>query len=168
MPFDDDEDLEPVTNKSGLKKVSSQKSIFENKPKKPTQEEFEARVKKVQERASDYKQKAAEYSTQFKKMMSDKTLQQNRNVFATEMESELLGNMIKLAVDVNGDPNEQEGMGSLIWIILLLKTCLSQRDRINKLEYTVSLLEKKLEPAVFEAILTKEIRTALDKTKNSE
>jgi hypothetical protein len=53
--------------------------------------------------------------------------------------------MIKLAVEINTDPNEQEGMGSLMWIVLLLKTCVSQRDRINKLEYSVSQLEKKLE-----------------------
>ena len=169
MPFDEeDEDLEQTQNKRGLRKVSSQKSIFDGIPKKPTQEEFENKVKKVQDRSSSYKQKAAEYSAQFKKIVSDRTLQQNRNVFAVEMETELLGNMIKLAADVNVDLNEQEGMGSLMWVVLLMKTCLAQRDRINKLEYVVSLLENKLEPADFNAVLTKEIRKALDKPQNSE
>lgn len=134
MPFDEeDNDKAPIVNKKGLKRVSSQKSIFEDMPKKPTQEEFETKVKKSQERALGYKQKAAEYCAQFKKVMSDKTLPQNRNVFITEMETELLSNMIKLAETVNIDPNEKEGMGSLMWIVLLFQICLSQRDKINKL-----------------------------------
>lgn len=169
MPFDEedsDQDLAP-SNK-GLRKISSKKSIFDDIPKKPSQDEFEAKVKKVHDRSSNYKVQAADYSSQFKKIISDRTLVQNKNVFSTEIETELLSNMIKLAVEVNTDPNEQEGMGSLMWIILLLKTCLSQRDRINKLEYIVTQLEKKIEPATLEALITKEIRKTLDKPKNSE
>jgi len=168
MPFDEeDNDFEPVSNK-GLKKVSSQKSIFDAAPKKQTQQEFERKVKDVQERSSGYKQKAAEFSAQFKKSMLDKTLHQNKNVFTQEMESELLANMIKLAVEVNTDPNEQEGMGSLMWVILLLKTCLMQREKINSLEYQVSQLEKKTDPIVLQEVIKKEIAQALDKPKNSE
>ncbi len=165
MPFDEeDDDLEVVSNK-GLKKVSSQKSIFEAIPKKQTQQDFEHKVKVVQNRSTGYKKQAAEFSAQFKKAMLDKTLHQNKNVFAQEMESELLANMIKLAVEVNTDPNEQEGMGSLMWVILLLKTCLMQREKINSLEYQ---LEKKTDPIVLQEIVKKEIAQALDKPKNSE
>lgn len=168
MPFDEEDDnLEPVSNK-GLKQVSSQKSIFDAVPKKQTQQEFDRKVRSVQERSSGYKQKAAEYSAQFKKAMLDKTLFQNKNVFTQEMESELLANMITLAVDVNNDPNEQEGMGSLMWIILLLKTCLMQREKINFLEYQVGQLEKKTDLIVLQEVVKKEIIKSLDKPKNSE
>ena len=53
--------------------------------------------------------------------------------------------MIHLAVDINNDPNEQEGMGSLTWITLLFSACLSQRDRLNKLEYLTEQLGKKID-----------------------
>ena len=127
-------------------------------------DELNVKVKEIQERETEYKQKAAEYSAKFKKIINDKTLQENRNVFAVEIELELLTDMMKLAIQVNTDPNEQEGMGSLMWTILLLRTCLSQRDKLNKLEYTISQLEKKLEPSV----LTKEIRKVLDSSQKSE
>ena len=76
--------------------------------------------------------------------------------------------MIKLAVDVNNDPNEQEGMGSLMWIVLLLKTLLMQRDRINQLEYVVSQLEKKNDFSLIENKIINEINLALDKRQNHE
>lgn len=155
MPFDEEESDQPEQSKKvTLKNVSSQKSIFESMPKKPTPEEFDQKVKRVQERASHYKAKAADLATQFNKSMADKTLPQNKNMFQQELEKDLLQQMVQLAIDINNDPNEKEGMGSLSWITLLLKTCFSQRDKINRLEYAVSQLEKK--------------SAALDASKKSE
>lgn len=156
MPFDeDDNDQQSVQSKKlGLKNVSSQKSIFDAMPKKPTQDDLDRSVKRVQERASGYKAKAAELALHFNKSMADKTLPQNRSLFQQDAEKDLLKQMIELAVDINNDPNEQEGMGSLSWITLLLRTCFSQRDKINRLEYSMSLLEKKFD--------------TLDKSKKSE
>jgi len=145
MPFNEEEDLTLKVPKIGLKNVSSQKSIFDAKPKKPSQEDFDHKVQKIQETNSGYKAKAAELALQFRKLLEDKTLLQNKNVFARELEKEILTNMAELAIEINNDPHEQEGMGSLGWVILLLKTVLSQRDRINNLEYTISLLDKKIE-----------------------
>jgi hypothetical protein len=157
MPFDEEEENEQPSLQSqrvGLKKVSSQKSIFDSMPKKPTHEEFSKKVSQIQDRSSAYKNIAADLALQFNQTMADKTLKQNKNVFTRELEKELLTKMIQLAVDINNDPNEDEGMGSLSWITLLLKTCFSQRDRINQLEYAAVQLDKKLE--------------ALDKKKVSE
>lgn len=166
MPFDEEDEVQ-ASKKIGLKKVSSQKSIFDNIPKKPTQEDFDKQVTVSQEKMMGHKQKAAELALQFKKLVEDKTLPQNKNVFAQEIEREILTKMVQLAIDINNDPNEQEGMGSLSWITLLLKTILSQRDRINKLEYTLSLLEKKMEPSALSAQILKEL-SALDKDKKNE
>lgn len=171
MPFDEEDDNDEPSLQSqrvGLKKVSSQKSIFDSMPKKPTADEFDKKVGQVQERSSAYKSRAADLASQFNQSLQDKTLKQNKNIFAKEMEKEILTKMIQLAVDINNDPHEQEGMGSLSWIALLLKTCFSQRDRVNQLEYTISQLEKKLEASALTNLISKEIKTALDKQKDSE
>lgn len=170
MPFDEEDNDQPSikSQRVGLKKVSSQKSIFDSMPKKPTQEDLEKKVKKIQEKDSAYKLKAAELVMQFKKAMEDKTLPTNKSIFSQELEKEILSNMVQLAIDINNDPNEHEGMGSLSWITLLLRNCFSQRDKINKLEYMISQLEIKADPATLSELITKEINRVLDNKKNSE
>lgn len=166
MPFDEEEDQQSVqSQKLGLKKVSTQKSIFDNMPKKRSQEELNEKVAAAQKRAGTHKVKAMELASQFNKILADKTLPQNRNMFQKEVEKELLGKMVQLAADINNDPNEQfDGMGSLGWITLLLRTCFNQRDKINLLEYRVEQLEKKSDPD----LVSKEIAKALDALKKSE
>ena len=100
--------------------------------------------------------------------MADKTLPQNRNILNAETERELMQNMIQLAIEINNDPAEEnEGMGSLTWITLLLKTCLSQRDRLNEMEYAFSLLQKRLDSSALADFVNKEISKALDKKKEN-
>lgn len=154
------------TPKAGLK-ATGQKSMFEGK-RRPSQQEFQQKVHQVQETLSGYKKRAAELFVQFQQAMSDKTLPQNRNVLNHETEKEMLQNMIQLADDINNDPNEQEGMGSLTWITLLFKTCLAQRDRMNEIEYALSMLQKKYESTAMTDYINKEIAKALDKKKGSE
>lgn len=146
MPFDEDE-VKPSkqSQKIGIKTVSSQKSVFEGQPKKPSPEEFEQKVQQVHERLSTYKVRASELVLQFNKSMADKTLPQNKNMFQQEVELDLLRNMVKLAQEINNDPSEKEGEGSLSWITILLKTSFNQRDRINKLEYVLTEMQRKLE-----------------------
>ncbi len=163
MPFEDDEnDLPEQVTKINLKNVTPNKL-----GKAQSQENLDKRVNKIIENNSVYKMKAKELATQFNVAISDKTLSQNKNIFSKEMERELLMKMAQLAIDINNDPDEQEGMGSLSWVILLLKACLSQRDRINQLEYALSQFDKKI-GSEFSELIKKEIKVALDKTKNSE
>ena len=172
MPFDDDEAKPSVqSQKIGLNKVSGQKSVFDNMPKKPTADQFNEKVKQAAEHHSTYKQKAAELATMFNKSMTDRTLTVNKNILAQDAERELLQRMVQLAIDINNDPNEQEGMGSLSWITLLLRTCFTQRDKINQLEYSISRLESVSDPkhsAILSDFVKKEIAAALDKKKGSE
>jgi len=170
MPFDEEEDdtLSALPNKDRLKNVSSQKSIFDSTPKKPTQQELDQKVQAREEKGSGYKQRASELAIKFRKMQEDKTLPSNRSIFANEMEREILSEMISLAIEINNDPNESEGMGSLSWITLLFKTSLSQRDKINKLEYALLQMEKNSSPTVLSELISKEIEKALDKKKISE
>lgn len=166
MPFDEENNENLSNKKKELKKVSTQKSIFESLPHKTTPEEFEKKVKEIQEQSTGYKAKAADLSSKFIKVLGDKTLKENKNIFAVELEKEILSQMVNLAVEINNDPYESEGMGSMGWITLLLKICLAQRDRLNKLEYTISLLEKKCDPAAISVIIGKELQ-GLDKKNNN-
>jgi len=145
MPFDEEEEKPSAQSKKiGLKKVSSQQSIFESMPKKQTPEDFQQKVQQVQDRDSSFKVRVSQYAVEFNKAMADKTLSQNKNQFQREIELELLRNMVRIAQEINEAEREREGEGSLGWITVLLKTCLNQRDRINNLEYQLSLIEKKL------------------------
>jgi hypothetical protein len=167
MPFDE-EPKEPRQNKVTLKQVSSQKSMFDAMPKKPTSQEFQQQVHVQQERSSSYKIRASKLATDFGRMMKDKTLSQNKNIFSQEAEREILSNMVQLAIEINNDPSEQEGMGSLSWITVLFKTCMEQRDRCNQLEYQMSLIEKKIDSTALTDFINKEVNKALDKKKTGE
>lgn len=142
MPFDDDNDDEPTKPKTGLK--SQGKSIFDKMPKKPSVQEFEREASESNKRLDSYQEQAKELTIQFKKLMDDKTLQQNKNVFAADIENDIISKMIGLAVQINQDKDEMEGMGSVGWIALLLKHTFLLKDRINYLEYTVSVQDNKL------------------------
>lgn len=156
------------TPKTTMKNVGPT-SMFDNQRKKaPTQQEFQQKVQDSQETLAGYKRRAAELFVAFQRSMSDKTLAQNRNIFNVETEKEMLQKILQLAAEINGDPNEQEGMGSVTVITLLLKTCMSQRDRMNELEFALSNLQKKTSPEALADFVSKEIAKALDKKKDSE
>lgn len=155
------------TPKSTMKKPGTP-SMFDGKKRPPTQEEFQQKVQMSQETLAGYKKRAAELFIQFQRSMGDKTLTQNRNIFNIETEKEMLQNMLQLATEINNDPNEQEGMGSLTLITLLLKTCLAQRDRMNEMEFALLQIQKKLDPTVLADVVNKENAKALDKKKGSE
>lgn len=168
-PFEDDdeEDLPIKDSKAGLKNVSSQKSIFDGKPKKPTQKDLDTRVKEIEDNNAGYKQRVADLAIRFRKLQEDKTLPVNRSIFANDVEREVLTDMIALATEINKDPNEDEGIGSLSWITLLFKTTLSLRDRLNKLEFALLQMEKNYQTNLPD-LINKEIAKALDKKKISE
>lgn len=165
MPFDEDDKEVVLPGKKGIKQVSSQKSIFDNMPRKPTPEEFEKRVNKIQEQSGGYKARASDLAAKFLKLLADKTLKENKNIFSLEIEKEVLTQMAALAVEINNDPHEPEGMGSMGWVTLLLNISLIQRDRLNKLEYEISKLKQQCDPAAINVLIAKELN-ALDNKKN--
>jgi len=171
MPQDKDapvpmQGIQEYTPKSSMKKPGTQ-SMFDGKKKPPSQQEFQQKVQASQETMAGYKKRAAELFVQFQRSMADRTLAQNRNIFNSETEKEMLQNMLQLATEINNDPNEEEGMGSLTLITLLLKTCLAQRDRLNDLEFVVDTLQRKGSFGITE-VIKQEIAKALDSKKGSE
>lgn len=170
QPFGEEESEQPSvqSSKIGIKNVSSQKSFLDSLPKKPSQEDFTNQVRQSHDLMSSYKSKTAELAIAFNKLIADKTLPLNKNIIQKELEVDILKSMIKLAQEINGNASEREGEGSLSWITVLLRTCLTQRDRINNLEYALEQLQRKTEPAALSEIVSKEIAKALDKQKKSE
>lgn len=165
----DEDPKEPRENRVKLKQVSSQKSMFENMPKrKTTQQEFRQQVHEGQERSSSYKIRAAKLVQDFSKIMTDKTLPDNKSIFAKEVERELLGQMMQLAIEINNDSIEQEGMGSLSWIVVLFNTCLAQRDRLNFLEFKLDKMERTISSTNLTDFINKEVNKILDKKNSSE
>ena len=145
MPFEEDE-IE-ISPKKGLKKVSSQKSIFDKKSvedKAPTEQQFDDKVKQVSDKSNNYKSRAGEIAIQYKKLLLDKTVPQNKNVFSEDIEKEVLTKMINLAIEINNDEDEQEGMGSLGWLTMLLKHQFFLRDKNNDLEYQLVVLRNEV------------------------
>lgn len=145
MSFDDEKKGGKIINKKNVGvKLSNENSMLNSMPQKPSKEEFVKKASEVNETLNAYTARAGELASKFKKVLEDKNLAHNKSIFAIDSERELLANLIQLAIDMNTDEHEQEGMGAVGLITLLLRSVLIQRDRINLLEYQLSHLEKKI------------------------
>lgn len=144
MPFDEEDEEKKVSSpKVGLK-LNNKNSILGEVAKKPSKEEFVKKAAEVNEQLNVYQQRAADLAIKFKKVLEDKTLPVNKNIFSMDAERDLLSDLVKLGIDMNLDENEVEGMGSMGLIMLLFRSLLIQRDKINNLEYTLLGLENKI------------------------
>ena len=143
MPFDDDDADDDGAKHSGLK-LSNKKSIFNQLPKKSTPAEFQQQVKQSQEKIMGYELEASQLAAMFQKLLEDKTLSENKNQLSLESERELISKIIDIAVKLNNDTNEQEGMGSVGISILLFRAVLMYKDRLNKLEFNFAQQEKQI------------------------
>jgi len=163
MPFDEEPDDLNEEVKKPLLKNFGQKSMFDNTvPKKSNQEILDKKAKIIHDKSNLYKKRAAELMRDFNKIMQDKTLPENKNVFGKNFEIEILSNLIKFAEELNNDPDENEGYGSLSIITMLLKNSFQQRDNINVLEYEIFKIQNKMN-----SVQIVEQSPALDKTPKS-
>lgn len=138
---DDNESM--IKPKAGLK-INNSKSIMNNIPKKPNPVEIEAKAREAIDRSEGYNSEVANLVSMFKKTLEDKTLADNKSSLSLDAEKELIGKMIDLAININNDPNQREGMGSVGLIIVLLKSILDHRDKVNKLSYDMLQSDRKI------------------------
>lgn len=157
MAFDDHDGGGEIINKKkvGLK-LSNAESMVASIPKKPSKEEFIKKASEVNETLNSYTGRAADLASKFKRVLEDKNLPQNKNMFVADSERELLANLVQLAIDMNTDEHEQEGMGAVGLITLLLRSVLIQRDKINLLDHSVAVLEKKIKDLISESLTPKD------------
>jgi hypothetical protein len=130
----------------GLKNVSSKKSMFESK-QIPSNADFENKAKNVNDNSISNKSRVVELSSQFRKIIEDKTLPENRSPLQDAYQAEIFGKLLELATQLNEDENEPENVGSMALIVLLMKTNFLLKDKINILEYKLSLLETEVKNA---------------------
>ena len=161
MPFDEDDESEQ--KKPGLNKLSGQKSMFANQPKKPNFAEFEQSVSKAENSIKSDKQEMGDLTFQFLKIMKNKTLEENKTTFERDLEREILQKIVNLSTKINNDPIQKEGEGSMACIALALRTCFLQRSRINELEYKLSQVKKPMTEDEKKNIITINLSLALDK-----
>lgn len=131
--------MEESKPKSKLK-MTNEKSMF-NKPPEPDREEFELNAAKVFNKYELRKRKCAELGAKYISSLNDKTLLENKSPISKELEKDILANLINIGIEINTDESENEGMGSIALITLLLNSLLKQRDKINELSFKLNKLE---------------------------
>ena len=140
MPFSSEpRDRKP---KKGLKINNEQSSI--PVPKDPNASEFNQAADRAFARNEDYKKRSVELTAKFSSMMDDRVLPDNKTIIVKDLEQEVQSQLSKLAMEMNKDEGQPEGIGSVILVALLMKMCVRQRDQINLLSYKITQLENLL------------------------
>ena len=123
-------------------KLTNKKSP--EKQRASSREEFEKNANQFMENKQEQIKIAIELAKQFKEILQDKTLVENKGPISKEIEKDVISKLIALAMVINQDESQPEGYGSVAIIQLLLKMMLSQRDAYNELDFKVSRLERLL------------------------
>ncbi len=126
-------------------KISNKNSTFG----KQLQERAEAK-KWLEESATlsfETKEKRKEASSilisAFWNLINSKELEENKGPNRIKLESNIVSQLIQFGIETNNDLKEEDdGMGSIYLITLCLRSLIKQKERMNQLEYRLSLLEK--------------------------
>jgi hypothetical protein len=121
-------------SKKGLK-INNDRSLANTLSKPPSKKEFETTAKQANEQLNSYADRALKLANDLKKVMNDHTLAENKNILVIGIEKELITNLAQLAVDMNTDEYEREGMGSVGLLMMIFHHLMALRDRCNQLEY---------------------------------
>lgn len=138
----DEEDAKIQKERRGGLKIDSSKSIFSKETVK--KEVFEEKANQVFEQIQNRKEKAVELVQQFWDFVKDETLPSEKGPIRKSLEKEIVSKLLNFASEMNNDPNEPEGAGSVAVITLLLKAVLFLRDSHNELKYRLTKLEQKM------------------------
>ncbi len=81
---------------------------------------------------------------EFLNIIKNRTVPAQKGVIEQSLERESLQKLIKFAIEMNIDPQEQEGIGSISLLTLVLKVLILLRDKNNVMEHKIYQLEKQL------------------------
>lgn len=109
-------------------------------PKNQDKKEFEVKATETFNNIQSRAELAMQLTADLMKLIEDKVLPANKSSIDHSLEKEVLSRMIALTMELNNDPNEPEGVGSVGILVILMKAILKQRDKINLLSYEVSQL----------------------------
>ena len=123
-------------------KIDASKAKFAKKSKE--KEDFQVQAEEFNSQLQEKKQKALELSQSFLELLKNKTLLQNKGPLEQNLEKDIIKKLTEFAIEINNDPNELEGMGSVGINVILLKSLLNFRDALNAAEYKIYLLEQQI------------------------
>lgn len=126
---------------------------------KRVQQDFQQQVMTTHKRLEGHLKDAYELGTEFTKLMLVTKVAENLGPYERSFEKEIVRKLIDYAITVNNDDQEQEGMGSVSLITLLLKTTFKMRDKMNQLSYENHLLERRVQH-LEKSILSSKTQTA--------
>lgn len=108
---------------------------------------FDQRSSEAHQEQQRLKQEIAATAEKFIGLIKDSTLKENKSNLVLSVEQQVVNDLANLGTRMNNDPMiQEEGMGSTGLIVILMKTVLHQRDKINALAYEVHKLKTTKEP----------------------
>lgn len=123
-------------------KVNNSKSRFGKQAAEKQQ--FLENAEAVIEADQSRKQQAVVLINKFWQIIQSTKLVENKGPTEKSVEAQLIRDLVEFANEMNNDPNEIEGSGSVAIITLLLKTVLGMRDQQNNLAYKIFKLEQQI------------------------
>lgn len=130
--------FEPEKNGTSGLKISNK-----IQPKtKPTTADFESAISAHNKSEIASAEKISKATLQYKAMINDHTLIENKTPLSKNLESESIKTLTEIATALNTDQNQPEGIGAVGLCSLLLQVNLIQRDQINKLNFELSKMKK--------------------------
>ena len=129
----------PIVRRTGIKvKNQDTPQMQEKRLKEQYKEKLDQNVEKVLETESQNKKEGDILLKRFWGVCSDKTVSKNKTEIQKSVERELRANLTEFALKLNNDPNQpDEGMGSIVVIMALIKAFWAQKDRLSDFEYEI-------------------------------
>jgi hypothetical protein len=125
-------------------KLTNDKSKFAAPPRPVSPEQFQQQAVEEHEKRAARNKLVLETGQQLVKILEDKILPENRTAASISVENEIIAKMVNLAVEINDDEKEHEGIGWMGLILLLISQCQKSRDRFNLAEFKVKTLESQV------------------------
>jgi hypothetical protein len=135
--FDDDSGFE---NKKGLK-INNAKS---NIPKPPERIDVISNAQKILADIEFQNKMGWNLTSRLLSVFKNKKLQQNKSEEEKQAENQVLLDYLEFAKLINNDQNQEEGMGSVVFSLAIVKCALLQRDQINEQGKMIDILERKV------------------------
>lgn len=144
VAFNDSPDVGDDVEYNKNIKINGKQPRFKSS-KAVSEEQFKEKIREHQEGNKELMGKIWELSNKYTSSIKDKTLSENKSPLQKEIETDIAKQLTNIALDLNNDEQQPEGVGSIGLLMLLLKTNLIQRNIINDLGYKVHKLEQSLD-----------------------
>jgi len=134
-----DEDIKLKNTKAV--KLSNENSIIKPSPPLPN---IAQNAQKILSSNEEQKKIAFDLTTRLLGMIKDKTLDENKDPKSRDAEKQILSEYAAFSRLINSDPNQEDCIGTLTFVMSIARCMMIQRDRINECEYRVIQLNNKL------------------------